>query len=339
MPDAPSTTFDIRSALKQGIARLRAARVPSHTLAAELLLMHALGRDRTWLYSHPESPVDASAAENYFALIARRAAGEPTQYLTGKQEFWGLEFEVTPAVLIPRPETEHVIEVALELLGPRGIKIDLRTGAPAPPLRIADVGTGSGCIAVALARELPHAEIFATDISEAALEVARRNAARHAVSDRIHFLLCDLLCPFLPSPLTPHPSPLGGRSFSSDMNAAFLGGVSTPEASPGHSPLPFDVIVSNPPYVSRDAAHTLPREVRDHEPHAALFGGPAGAEIYPRLIAEAASLLAPGGILVLELGYDSGPRVHALLEHGPWSRLKITNDLAGIPRVISAIRS
>ncbi|HTS13778.1 MAG TPA: HemK/PrmC family methyltransferase [Candidatus Limnocylindrales bacterium] len=351
MPDAPSTTFDIRSALKQGIARLRAARVPSHTLAAELLLMHALGRDRTWLYSHPESPVDASAAESYFALIARRAAGEPTQYLTGKQEFWGLEFEVTPAVLIPRPETEHVIEVALELLGPRGIKIDLRTGAPAPPLRIADVGTGSGCIAVALARELPHAEIFATDISEAALEVARRNAARHAVSDRIHFLLCDLLGPFLPSPLTPHPSPLGGRSlpvgrhgFSSDMNAAFLAGVSTPEATNSFSPLaphpsPLDLIVSNPPYVSRDAAHTLPREVRDHEPHGALFGGPAGGEIYPRLISQAASLLAPGGILVLELGYDSGPRVRALLEQGPWSHLKITNDLAGIPRVISAIRS
>ncbi len=175
------------------MARLRAANVPSHTLAAELLLMHALGRDRAWLYAHPEEPLDAPAAEKYFALIARRAAGEPTQYLTGKQEFWGLEFEVTPAVLIPRPETEHVIEVALERLGARGIKINMKTGEPSPPLRIADVGTGSGCIAVALAHELPHAEIFATDISSAALEVARRNALRHGVADRIHFTECDLL--------------------------------------------------------------------------------------------------------------------------------------------------
>ena len=175
------------------MARLRAANVPSHTLAAELLLMHALGRDRAWLYAHPEEPLDAPAAEKYFALIARRAAGEPTQYLTGKQEFWGLEFEVTPAVLIPRPETEHVIEVALERLGARGIKINMKTGAPSPPLRIADIGTGSGCIAVALAHELPHAEIFATDISSAALEVARRNALRHGVADRVHFTECDLL--------------------------------------------------------------------------------------------------------------------------------------------------
>ena len=147
------------------MTRLRAAEVPSHTLAAELLLMHALGRDRAWLYTHPEDVLEPAALDSYFALIARRAAGEPTQYLTGKQEFWGLEFEVTPAVLIPRPETEHVVEVALERLGTRGIKINMTTGAPTPPLRIADVGTGSGCIAVALAHELPHAEILATDIS------------------------------------------------------------------------------------------------------------------------------------------------------------------------------
>ena len=171
--------MDIRAALREGMARLRAAQVPSHTLAAELLLMHATGRNR--------------AAEKYFVLIARRASGEPTQYLTGKQEFWGLEFEVTPAVLIPRPETEHVVEVALERLGPRRIKINMRTVTPSPALRIADVGTGSGCLAVALARELPHAEISATDISAAALEIARHNAARHGVADRIQFLETNLL--------------------------------------------------------------------------------------------------------------------------------------------------
>src|ERR1700693_4431902 len=174
----PFSTSDVRAALKEGMARLRAANVPSHTLATELLLMHALGRDRTWLYTHPEASLDLANAEKYLALIARRAAGEPTQYLTGKQEFWGLEFEVTPAVLIPRPETEHVMEVALARLRPRGFKIQMETGEPSPLLRVADVGTGSGCLAVALAHELPHAEIFATDVSAPALAVAKRNAMR-----------------------------------------------------------------------------------------------------------------------------------------------------------------
>ena len=161
---------DIRNALRDAMARLSAANVPSHSLAAELLLMHTLGRDRAWIYAHPEFELDAAEAEKYFELVARRASGVPTQYLTGKQEFWGLEFEVTPAVLIPRPETEHIIEVALERLG---------AARKSEVLRVADVGTGSGCIAVALASECPNAEIFATDISAAALEVAKRNAARH----------------------------------------------------------------------------------------------------------------------------------------------------------------
>ena len=291
--------LDVRAALKEAMGRLRAAQVPSHTLAAELLLMHALGRDRTWLYTNPESVLDVSALGAYFALVARRAAGEPTQYLTGKQEFWGLEFEVTPAVLIPRPETEHVIEVALERLGARGIKIDMLTGAPSPKLRVADVGTGSGCIAVALARELPHAEITATDSSGAALDVARRNAALQAVVNRVHFIECDLL-------------------------AGILGA-------------PFDLIVSNPPYVARSDSATLAREVRDHEPHAALFGGPTGVEIYSRLIEQAGALLRAGGILVLELGYDSADEVRKMFHvQRHWANVSVTNDLAGIPRVLAA---
>ena len=192
-PRQRALPLDVRSVLKEGIARLRAGRVPSDTLAAEVLLLYSIGRDRSWLYSHADEQLDPYLVANYFTLIARRVAGEPTQYLTGKQEFWGLEFEVTPAVLIPRPETEHVVEVALERLGAAGIKINMKTGAPNPPLRVADVGTGSGCLAVALAHELPHAEIFATDISPAALEVARRNAARHGVADRVHFIETDLL--------------------------------------------------------------------------------------------------------------------------------------------------
>src|SRR6202011_3838146 len=163
----------LRSAFCDAIAQLESGQIPSASLAAELLLMHALDRDRTWLYSHPEQELDAATRERYFSLIARRASGVPTQHLTGHQEFWGLDFEVTPDVLIPRPETEHVIEVALDRLG-------AASGHAAPQhsgsLRIADAGTGSGCIAVALAHELPHAQIDATDTSVAALEVARRNA-------------------------------------------------------------------------------------------------------------------------------------------------------------------
>ena len=150
--------------------------------------MHALGRDRAWLYAHPEAALDAKQAARYFELVERRAAGVPTQYLTGKQEFWGLEFEVTPAVLIPRPETEHLVEVVLERLGLKRSR---------ESLRIADVGTGSGCLAIALARELPAAQVFATDISAPALEVARRNATRLGVSDRIDFIECSLLEAFV----------------------------------------------------------------------------------------------------------------------------------------------
>src|ERR1700677_2641484 len=178
--NANGKTIDICRAFKEGMAKLGATFLPLPNLTAELLLMHALGRDRTWLYTHPEALLEPAGSAKYFELIARRATGEPTQYLTGKQEFWGLEFEVTPAVLIPRPETEHVMEVALARLGPRGLKIYMDTGLPRERLRVADVGTGSGCLAVAFAHELPHAKITATDISAAALEVARRNATRHA---------------------------------------------------------------------------------------------------------------------------------------------------------------
>ena len=316
-----SNPMDIRAALKEGMAQLRAAQIPSHTLATELLLMHALGRDRAWMYSHPEEPLDPAAAEKFLALIARRAAGEPAQYLTGKQEFWGLEFEVTPAVLIPRPETEHVMEVALARLGERGIKIHMDTGAPRETLRVADVGTGSGCLAVALAWELPHAEVFATDISAPALEVARRNAARHGVTDRIHFLQCDLLTGL------------------EDIDSRSEGARHAAAASASDGTL-FDLIVSNPPYIAHSEAAHLQREVRDHEPHSALFGGPTGVEIYQRLIDQARGLLRDRGILVLELGHDSAEHVRGIFDaQAEWTNVAITMDLAGIPRVLAAERS
>jgi len=292
----------VRTALREAFAQLRAAGVPSHTLAAELLLMHALGRDRTWLYAHPEEVISDSEVHLFTNLLARRAAGEPTQHLTGKQEFWSLEFEVTPDVLIPRPETEHVIEVALDRLGVREIRAGRKQTFSGEGLQIADIGTGSGCIAVALAKELPGATIYATDISSAALAVARRNAARHSVSDQIHFLESNL----------------------------------PDEAS--HLSLFFDLIVSNPPYIGRREAATLMREVRDHEPEIALYGGEEGYELYAELIAQAAAKLKPGGILVLELGHNSLPAVQPLLDATAWTNVGATNDLAGIPRVIAAER-
>ena len=290
---------DVRSALKQGLAQLRAAEVPSFTLAAELLLLHVLDRDRTWLYAHPEEQLSAAESERFFALIARRANGEPTQHLTGKQEFWGLEFEVTSDVLIPRPETEHLIEVALDRLALRELRAGRKPTFGGEGLQIADIGTGSGCIAIALARDLPAATIYATDISSAALAVAKRNADRHSVSGHIHFVECNLL------------------------------DITTPE---------FDLIVSNPPYVGRREAETLAREVRDHEPEIALYGGKEGYELYADLITQAAAHLKTGGLLVLELGHNSLPAVQPLLDAPTWTNVAVTNDLAGIPRVLAAER-
>src|SRR5262249_40341133 len=183
----------VRELLKIGIARLREANVPSYTLAGELLLLYSIGRDRTWLYAHPEEEVTPEQRAQFSALLTRRAQGEPTQHLTGKQEFWGLEFEVTPDVLIPRPETEHVVEVALDRLALREVRAGRPNKNDGEGLLIADVGTGSGCIAIALAKELSRAEFVATDISRAALDVARRNSVRHAVGERIRFVLGNLL--------------------------------------------------------------------------------------------------------------------------------------------------
>ena len=268
--------------------------MPSAPLAAELLLMEVVQRDRTWLYAHPEYELSPDQAAAYRQLIERRCKGVPTQYLTGRQEFWGMEFEVGPGVLVPRPETEHLIEVVLERLGARRNE----------RLRIADVGTGSGSIAVALARELPQAEIIATDVSPAALAYAQRNAARHGVSDRVQFYQANLL------------------------EAAILAAERAGKL--------FDLIVSNPPYVGRKDAATLPREVREHEPAEALFAGDQGLDIYPALIDQAAGALRASGILVLEIGYNGARCVRSLLTGPRWSDLRITRDLAGIDRVISA---
>ncbi len=295
-----ATDRSVRSQLKQGISHLRSANVPSFTLAAELLLLHVAGHDRAWLYAHPEEVLSPEVANHYLSLLQRRASGEPTQHLTGKQEFWGLEFEVTPDVLIPRPETEHLIEVSLDRLALRELLAGRPPRLSGNSLTLVDIGTGSGCIAIALAKELPDATVYAADISAAALSVARRNAARLGFADRVRFL-------------------------ESTLFAAF-------------TPLRFDLIVSNPPYISRRTAETLAREVRDHEPEVALYGGEEGYEFYVELVPQSYEFLKPGGLLVLELGHDSLPAVQPLLESRYWTNLGVTNDLAGIPRVLAAER-
>ncbi len=314
-----ANTLDVRGALRDAMGRLHEAHVPSHTLAAELLLMRVLDCERAWLYAYPEHLMDAASVERYFDLVARRIAGVPTQYLTGRQEFWGLEFEVTMDVLIPRPETEHVVEVALErlgqatlggVLGQRAKEFGFRRSADGKMLRIADVGTGSGCLAVALARELPRATVFATDAALAALVVAQRNAVRHGVSSRVHFVHCNLLDAFLHGPRVA-----------------------------GHGSRGFDLIVSNPPYVGHREANLLQREVREHEPHEALFAGEQGFELYAPLIAQAEKLLVRGGILVVELSYNALDVVRPLLGPPTWTSVSATNDLAGILRVIAAERA
>jgi release factor glutamine methyltransferase len=330
--------LNVRAALKTGIAQLREANVASFTLAVELLLLHVLGRNRTWLYAHPEDIVPDAVGQRFFDLIARRAAGEPTQHLTGKQEFWGLEFEVTPEVLIPRPETEHVIEVALDRLAVRQIRAGRPQKSDGAGLQVADIGTGSGCIAIALAKELPAANFVATDISAAALAVARRNAQRNAVADRIHFTEANLLDIPVGAQLYPKRSrgngaPQPGKIANKAPRSAFPESPVTSHRSPL-----FHLIVSNPPYIGRREADSLAREVRDHEPHTALFGGEEGYELYADLITQSAQHLKPGGILVLELGHNSLPAVQPLLETTEWTNVGVINDLAGILRVIAAER-
>lgn len=304
--------MNIRTALKLGIAQLRDAQIASDTLAAELLLLRATGRSRTSLYSHAEDPLSEAESRTYFRLIEQRASGIPTQHLTGKQEFWGLEFEVTPDVLIPRPETEHVIEVALDRLALRDLRSNHSQNMTGEGLLFADIGTGSGCIAVALAKEFPAAQIFALDVSPTALAVARSNATRLGFADRIQFVESDLF--------------------------AGVSVQSLPFAT-RHSLISFDLIASNPPYIGRREASTLAREVRDHEPEIALYGGEEGYEFYADLVTQSAERLKPGGILVLELGHDSLPAVRPLFDTSAWTSIGVANDLAGIPRVLSADRT
>jgi release factor glutamine methyltransferase len=271
----------LKETLRGAVARLEAARVGSPRMNAEVLLMFVLGCDRAYLYAHPEHELRAEEEARYEEALAQRAQGVPAQYITGHQEFWGLDFIVSPAVLIPRPETEHLVEAALEVA--RGL----------PRVRMVDVGTGSGCVALALAHKLPEAEIHATDISAEALEIARANAARLEAGSRVRFHQGDL-----------------------------LDAVTETE---------FDCVVSNPPYIGESEADRLQLEVRKFEPEAALLAGPEGLDVIRRLIPQAWEKLRANGWLLMEIGQGQDGKVRALLQG--WREVRFVADLQGIARV------
>lgn len=272
----------VSAVLREGTALL-APVTETARLEAEVLLAHVIGLTRTALLAHPERPLTADEEARYRDLLARRRAGVPLPYLTGRIEFFGLEFAVTPEVLIPRPETEALVERALAWA----------------PQTVVDVGTGSGCVAVALAVRLPRVRIYATDLSRAALRVAVMNARRHGVADRIHFLQADLA------------SPLKG---------------------------PVDLVVSNPPYVAEEEWTSLPASVREYEPRLALDGGPGGLRVIRRLLTDAARLLHRGGGLLVEIGAGQGPDAAALARVAfPKAQVRIHPDLAGRDRILEVI--
>jgi release factor glutamine methyltransferase len=269
----------IVDALRSASERLELHHVSNARLTADLLLAHLLSVEREYLYAHDGRVLTDEESQKLEDLLYDRVSGVPLQYIVGRQEFYGRYFRVNPAVLIPRPETEHLIEAVLER-------------RPGPGTRILDVGTGSGCIAVTLALEIPGGRIFAGDISEAALQVARQNAAVLRAS--VGFVCMDFL------------DAIAGR---------------------------FEFIVSNPPYVRPGDIHRLQREVRDHEPHVALFSPADELEVYRRLMTGAECLLVEGGHLMMEVGIGMDERVLELFG-AAWERLPTKADLQGIPRTV-----
>nr|AIA16098.1 protein-(glutamine-N5) methyltransferase, release factor-specific [uncultured bacterium] len=285
------TEFTIARALVEAAQILRRAGVEEARREAASLLEHITGHDRTFLITSAETALAPSDVSRLRGLVERRAAGEPLQYITGHQEFYKLDFEVTPDVLIPRPETELLVETALDLL-------DEWDG----PTFICDVGTGSGCIAVSLLHELPLARAIGLDISQPALRVAARNAARAGVNERLSLVVSDGLAAL---------DPARAR---------------------------FTMIVSNPPYIAEDALAGLQREVRDHEPRVALTPGGDGLRIIRALVADAPRFLDSGGHLLIEIGFDQHEAVKKLIDPRVWELLDIHEDLQGIPRTVALMK-
>jgi release factor glutamine methyltransferase len=277
----------LKQALTSAVTQLESADVGSPRLNAETLLMFVLGVNRAHLYAHPERELNSEEQASYDDVIAQRSTGMPSQYITGHQEFWGLDFVVSPAVLIPRPETEHLVETVLEL------------ARYLVKPRVVDVGTGSGCIALALANELKTAEVYAVDLSADALEIARANAARLQLDDRVKFLQSNVL------------------EALADVHD-------------------FDFVVSNPPYVGKNEADKVQRSVFEFEPRIAVFSGESGLDVIRPLIEQGHAALKPGGWLAMEIGYSMRDMVLELLYPTMWDNIRVVPDLQGIPRVIAA---
>ncbi len=282
-----SKTNSIAELVTEASRILRDGGVPDSRREAGSLLSFVLGKDRTFLISHGEDQVDDLVIDQLREAVARRADGEPLQYITGTQDFYGREFRVTPDVLIPRPETELLVEAAMQLAG----------GATAAPF-LCDVGTGSGCIALTLLCEMSGARALAVDKSESALEVAKLNARNLSMTDRAVFLVSDCF-----------------NALDTNQHQ-------------------FDLIVSNPPYVSAKAFPGLQREVRDHEPLIALSPGEDGLTVIRRLIADAPAFLKRGGHLLMEIGFDQGEAVQQLIDEDIWRLIEVRPDLQSIPRIV-----
>lgn len=276
--------MNIAEALREASQILQRAGVPEARREAGSLLSFIIAKDRTFLISHAEDQLDELSLNPFSEAVRRRAAGEPLQYITGVQDFFGREFRVTPDVLIPRPETELLVEAALEVVNP----------APF----ICDVGTGSGCIAETLLCEISQARAVALDKSPGALEVAKLNAGSLSVADRVIFLVSDCFESLDPSEYQ------------------------------------FDLIASNPPYVSAEVLDGLQREVRDHEPLVALSPGRDGLSLIRRLLLESPAFLKTNGYLIMEIGFDQGEQVQSLIDNGVWHLLELRPDLQGIPRIV-----
>jgi release factor glutamine methyltransferase len=278
-------SLSIHAAIQEGRDALHEAGIADSRRLAGSLLVSVLNRDQIFLLAHRDEYLTGRELQDFRSFIARRLSGEPLQHITGFQEFYKLKFEVTPDVLIPRPETEAIVEIALGLLKDE-----------AAPF-IADIGTGSGCIAISFLKERPDARAVGSDISVAALAVAGRNARRYGVSDRLALLESDSFVKFIPS-------------------------------------AQFSLIASNPPYVPEADWANLPREVRDHEPRTAFVSGADGLDSIRRLLPDSPTFLRAHGFLLFEIGFGQEETVRGLIEPSVWNLLEIRRDLQGIPRTV-----
>jgi len=316
---APVEVGTIHAALTSAEARLQRAGVETPRLDAQLLLAHVIGKNRTYVFAHPHKELPRDQRRHFDQLLARREKREPLPYLLGEWEFMGMCLRVSPAVLIPRPETETLVEAAA-----RSVSVSGQWSVSTP--LILDVGTGSGCVSLGLTRLLPGAEIVALEPSPEAAAVARENVARHRMAQRVRVLEI----PF------PECSSTAARAPQHPNTATPQHPVRPPSAF-RLPPSSFDAVVSNPPYIPSAEVDRLAPELRCYEPRMALDGGTDGLDLIRSLVSHSPSLLGPGGLLALEVALGQAEQVTELLRsNGSWDEPEVVPDLAGIPRVVIA---